>query len=103
MGLHTKYYGGGHMNYPVVRGASYILAHAPDMIMNNGTTQTTERYLNPESEYLKQLPKHIRSYEDAVNYMPNQVYIGNHKPEELKTIEQPWYDKDVAEIGRAHV
>lgn len=88
------------MNYPVVRGASYILVHAPDMIMNNGTTQTTERYLNPESEYLKQLPNYIRSYEEAVNYMPNQVYIGNHKPEELKTIEQPWYDKDVADARR---
>lgn len=32
--------------------------------------------------------------------MPNQVYIGNHKPEELKTIEQPWYDKDVADAKR---
>ena len=88
------------MNYSVVKGTSYILVHAPDMIIHNGTTQTTERYLNPNSEYLKALPNHIRSYEQAVNYMPNQVYIGNHKPEELKTIEQPWYDKDVADAKR---
>lgn len=88
------------MNYPVVKGAAYVLAHAPDMIIHNGTTQTTERFLNPESEYLKQIPNHLRSYEQAVNYIPNQVYIGNHKPEELKTIEQPWYDKDVADAKR---
>ncbi|MCK9443209.1 MAG: glycine/sarcosine/betaine reductase complex component C subunit beta [Tissierellaceae bacterium] len=81
------------MNYSVVKGTSYILVHAPDMVIHNGTTQTTEKYLNPDSEYLKTLPNHLRSYEEAVNYMPNQVYIGNHKPEVLKSIEQPWYDK----------
>ncbi len=41
------------MNYSVVKGAGYTLVHAPDMIIHNGTTQTTERTLNPESEYLK--------------------------------------------------
>ena len=83
------------MNYSVVKGTSYILVHAPDMIFHNGTTATTERYLHPDSEYLKAIPNHIRSYEKAVNYIPNQVYIGNNKPEELKNYEQPWFDKDV--------
>lgn len=81
------------MNYSVVKGTSYVLMHAPDMIIHNGTTQTTERLLHPDSEYLKVLPNHIRTFEETVNYMPNQVYIGNKKPEDLKTIEQPWYDK----------
>ena len=88
------------MNYSVVKGASYILIQAPDMIIHNGTTQTTERILHPESEYLKELPNHIRSYEEAINYLPNQVYIGNHKPEELKKVEQPWHDKNVADAKR---
>ncbi|HAE92583.1 MAG TPA: glycine reductase [Tissierella sp.] len=88
------------MNYSVVKGASYVLIQAPDMIIHNGTTQTTERILHPESEYLKELPNHIRSFEEAVNYLPNQVYIGNHKPEELKKVEQPWYDKDVKDAKR---
>jgi hypothetical protein len=88
------------MNYSVVKGTSYVLMQAPDMIIHNGTTQTTERLLHPDSEYLKELPNHIRSYEESVNYLPNQVYIGNHKPEELKTVEQPWYDKDVADAKR---
>ena len=57
----------------VIKGASYVLAHTPQMVLYNGTTQTTEMIVNPESEYLKELPNHLRSYEDAVNYSPNQV------------------------------
>ena len=50
----------------VIKGASYVLVHTPDMVLYNGTTQTTERIVNPDSEYLKEVPKHLRSYEDAV-------------------------------------
>ena len=77
----------------VIKGASYILAHTPDMVLHNGTTQTTERIVNPESEYLKELPNHLRSYEQVLAYYPNQVYIGNKTPEDLAAVAQPWYDK----------
>ena len=63
------------------------------MVLHNGTTQTTERIVNPNSEYLKELPKHIRSFEQALSYWPNQVYIGNKTPGELAAVEQPWCDK----------
>lgn len=82
------------MNFPVLKGTSYVLVHAPDMIIQNGTTQTTEKALNPNSEYLKEIPNHIRSYEEVVNYLPNQVYIGNKTPDELKAVPQPWSDKE---------
>ena len=88
------------MNYPVVKGTSYILVHAEDMVIHNGTTQSTERTINPDSEYLKKLPNHLRSYEEAVNYMPNQVYIGNMTPEELGKHEQPWYNKPLENADR---
>lgn len=77
----------------VIKGASYVLSHAPDMVLRNGTTQTTEMIVNPESEYLKELPSHLRSYEEVVAYLPNQTYIGNLTPDELAKFEQPWYDK----------
>ena len=70
----------------VIKGASYVLAHTPAMVVYNGTTQTTERVVNPESEYLKELRDHLRSYEDCVNYVPNQVYIGNATPEDLSRL-----------------
>ena len=45
----------------VIKGASYVLVHTPDMVLYNGTTQTTERVVNPDSEYLKAVPEHLRS------------------------------------------
>ena len=77
----------------VIKGAGYILVHTPDMVIHNGTTQTTERIVNPESEYLKELPSHIRTFEQVLSYYPNQVYIGNHTPDDLAAVPQPWYDK----------
>ncbi len=88
------------MSYAVVKAASYVLVNTPDMIMHNGTTQTVERKTNPDSEYLKKVPQHIRKYEDVVSYAPNQVYIGNLTPVDLEKIEKPWYDKPVADANR---
>jgi hypothetical protein len=66
------------------------------MVIHNGSTQVVERTVNPESEYLKALPNHLRTFEEVVAYAPNQVYIGNMKPEELREIKEPWFDKPVA-------
>ena len=78
----------------VIKGAGYVLVHVPDMVLHNGTTQTTERIVNPDSEYLKEIPAHIRSFDQALSYWPNQVYIGNQTPDDLADIPQPWYDKE---------
>ncbi|KDR93732.1 glycine/sarcosine/betaine reductase complex component C subunit beta [Peptoclostridium litorale] len=82
------------MNYPVLKGAGYVLVHTPDMIMHNGTTQTTEKIVNPNSEYLKEMPNHLRSFEDVVAYAPNQAYIGSMTPDELSKVEMPWWTAD---------
>ena len=80
-------------DYSVIRAAGYVLAHTPDMVIHNGTTQTTEKVVNPGSDYLKELPSHLRSYEDCLAYVPNQVYIGNVTNDELRALEFPYYDK----------
>ncbi len=74
-----------------IKGTSYVLVHAPDLLFHNGSTQVGTREANPEDEYLKAIPGHLRSFEEAVNYPPNQVYIGNMAPEDLKNIPEPWY------------
>lgn len=79
--------------YAVIKGAAYTLAAAQDMVLHSGTTQTTEKIVNPQSEYLKELPSHLRSFEEIAAYIPNQIYIGNEKPEALSGLELPWYDK----------
>jgi len=84
----------------VIKGTAYTLVNAPDMLLHNGTTQTTEMIVNPESDYLKQLPNHLRKFEDVVSYLPNQVYIGNKTPEDLNIAELPWFNKPVAGAER---
>jgi hypothetical protein len=84
----------------VIKGAGYILAHTPDMVLHNGTTQTTERIVNPESEYLKELPSHLRDWNTVLGYWPNQVYIGNKTPGDLGEVPQPWYDKTCDVVDR---
>ncbi len=84
----------------IIKGTGYILVHTPDMVLHNGTTQTTERIVNPEGEYLKELPKHLRSFGQTLSYYPNQVYIGNITPDELTAVPQPWYDKECSANSR---
>lgn len=86
--------------FPVIKGASYILINTPDMVVHNGTTQTVERETNPDSEYLKKVPEHLRSFEDVVSYPVNQAYIGNLDPEELEKIPRPWYQKKINGASR---
>ena len=86
--------------YSVLKGASYILAHTPDMVIHNGTTQTTQRTIDPDSEYLKNLDKSLRSYDECKAYLPNQTYIGNITPDELAGYAQPWYQQKSDYIQR---
>jgi len=70
------------------------------MLVHGGTTQVTERIVNPTSEYLQELPKHLRSFEDAVAYLPNQVYVGNKVPADLVEAGDTWYDKPLQDADR---
>ncbi len=76
----------------VMKGSGYVLVHTPDMVLHNGTTQTTERIVNPDSDYLKQIPAHLRTYDRVRAYYPNQTYIGNLSPFDLAKVEGPWQD-----------
>ncbi len=85
------------MNFPVIKGAAYGLIHANGMLFHQGTTQTMERTKAVKSEHLEKLPRHLRSFEQAVGYPPNQVYIGNMTPDELKHVPRPWYEQSVSQ------
>ncbi|EKB53696.1 glycine/sarcosine/betaine reductase complex component C subunit beta [Falseniella ignava] len=81
------------MNYSVLKAASYILAHTPDMVGEGGTTISTERVTAPDSEYLKTYEKYLRrDFNDIVNYAPNQTYIGNYHYKELSELPEPWHE-----------
>ncbi len=88
------------MNNAVIKAAGYVLVHTQDMIMHNGTTQTIEKLSNPDSDYLKKVPEHLRTFEEVVKYPPNQTYIGNMTPDELASIDMPWVNKPIEAASR---
>nr|WP_243727687.1 glycine/sarcosine/betaine reductase complex component C subunit beta [Halanaerobium saccharolyticum] len=81
------------LDFPVIKASGYILVHTPNILKEGGSTQTTTRAKNPDDEYLKKLDDYLRSFEEVVSYAPNQAYIGNILPDELKNIKQPWYEE----------
>lgn len=89
------------MSFPVIKGASYALIQTNEMVIHSGTTQTSELRKNQESEHLQKLPEHLRSFQEAVSYPPNQVYIGNMTPDDLRGIARPWYQAPVPNASRA--
>lgn len=93
--------GGFSLNNPVISGAGYILVHVPNIMMEAGTTQLLEKD-NAKSDYYQKAFEHIRDFESALAYAPNQVYIGNITPDELNNVERPWYEnllKDPKRFG----
>jgi betaine reductase len=55
---------------------------------------------NSSEPLLPILDKHLRSFEAAVEYPPNQVFIGNMTPDGLNEIEQPWYEHPLKGASR---
>lgn len=88
------------MDCPVIKGAAYVLVHAPDMVAQQGMVQIAERMMKSDSEYIKELYNHLRTYEEVVQYAPNQVYIGNMMPDDLRQYTIPWYEKKIKEAKR---
>jgi glycine/sarcosine/betaine reductase complex component C subunit beta len=68
--------------------ASYALFHVPDLV-RYGSKPAREIRRAPER--LEELRAHLRSFEQAVAYPPNQVFIGHLTPDELAAIDRPWY------------
>lgn len=68
-----------------VLGASLTLQHAPDLV-RYGSKPQRERSRWPEIE------SRLRTFEEAVAYPPDQVFIGNLVPEALRELPRPWWN-----------
>ena len=86
----------------VIKDCAYILVHVPDFV-RYGSKPSRDIVVNGGSggELGKKISGHIRSYEEAVAYPPNQVFIGNIHPDELHNIPQPWYEHP-SEAAKRH-
>lgn len=75
-------------NHVIIRNCSNILVHLPDFV-RHGSKPSREIRKHPDLE--GKITTHLRTFEEAVRYAPNQVFIGNLEPDALRTLAQPWF------------
>jgi glycine/sarcosine/betaine reductase complex component C subunit beta len=78
------------MPFPVITGVSNVLAHAPGLVRYGSKPL---RDIGRDPGLVETLAAHLRPYRDAVEYAPNQVFIGNREPEALRTLARPWFGR----------
>lgn len=83
------------MSFPVVKGVGYGLAHAPSLI-RHGSKPHREIAVHGDV-LLRMVLSHLRTYDEALAYPPNQVYIGNMRPDDLNDWPKPRYLNPVKE------
>jgi betaine reductase len=77
---------------PIVKGFSYLLFHTPDLVRYGSKPS---REIAQDDSLMHQITPLLRRFEEAVAYPPNQVFVGNVKPDALTHIPQPWYEHPV--------
>jgi betaine reductase len=83
-----------------IKGYAYCLNHAPELGLHYGSTPFVERETRGESDFLKNLPKYIQSYEKTMQYAPNQAYIGGITYEEFEASKTPWIENYLTSASR---
>lgn len=80
----------------VVKECAYALVHVPNFV-RYGSKPIRDIALDegPGGGLEKKIYAHVRKFEDAVAYPPNQVFIGNMHPDGLHDVAQPWYEHSV--------
>jgi glycine/sarcosine/betaine reductase complex component C subunit beta len=85
------------MAAPVIKGASFVITHTPSLV-RYGSKPVRE--IEKNKDILADILSNLRSFEDAVAYPPNQVFIGNMRPELLKEYERPWTNVKIENADR---
>lgn len=68
-----------------VLGASLTLQHVPDLVRYGSKPRR-------EQDDIPKINEALRSFEDAVAYAPNQVFIGAQAPGMLREHVRPWWE-----------
>jgi hypothetical protein len=87
----------GQRVVPVIKGVSYFLGHVPGMVRHGSKPS---RELTKDPALLDRFLGHLESYERALAYPPNQVFIGNISPDDLRQTPTPWIDHPIARPSR---
>lgn len=81
---------------PAVLHSAYALAHVPDLV-RYGSKPTREIASNPS--LVDEIAGSLRSWDEALAYPPNQVFIGNLTPDDLAATARPWYRHPVPDAS----
>ncbi len=85
---------------PVVKQFAYLLVHTPDFVRYGSKPI---RDIPHSQELGQQINAHLRTFDEAVAYPPNQVFVGNLHPEDLAAWPEPWWKnpvKSASPIGK---
>jgi betaine reductase len=82
---------------PVIRAVSLVLAHVPSFVRLGSKPLRALREVEKPIEYLR---PHLRDWDAARAYVPNQVFIGNVSVDDLAARPVPWYRNPVAGAQR---
>ena len=83
-----------------IKSYAYCLNHAPETGSYYGGTPHEARHSGKEKEFVDALPKHLQTYEEALQYAPNQAYIGGLSYEEFEAAKAPWIDNRLSDAKR---
>src|SRR2546427_7285362 len=82
---------------PVIRAVTLVLAHVPSLVRLGSKPLRVLREVDEPLEYLR---PHLRDWDAARTYAPNQVFIGNLGVDDLAARLVPWHRHPVAGAGR---
>jgi len=91
------------MDHAVIKSVGQVLVHCPSLVFYGHALK--EEMKQGVNKSLDSLLPHLRKYNEVVNYLPNQAYIGNIEPEMLGDYSKPWWNinndspKDSKRIG----
>ena len=73
---------------PVIRGVRFFLAHTPGLVRYGSKPC---RDIDSDPSVVDTLLAHLRNFDDAVTYPPNQAFIGSLHPDTLGELKTPWF------------
>ncbi|MGH7346636.1 MAG: glycine/sarcosine/betaine reductase complex component C subunit beta, partial [Candidatus Rokuibacteriota bacterium] len=82
---------------PVIRAVSLVLAHVPSLVRLGSKPLRVLREVDRPIEYLR---PHLRDWDAARTYAPNQVFIGNVGVDELAAQPTPWHRHPIGAAPR---
>lgn len=67
-----------------ILAASFVLEHVPDLVRYGSKPSR-------EAQKFATVRDKLRTFDQACGYAPNQAFIGNLRPEDLRDRERPWW------------